>query len=170
MTEKTQEMLDEDLKKGLKEIEALLDEPLEKPADRFELVLENMDNKHLFMSSGLLRKLVTLVEGSGGDTLENSKIFLDPELQNQICVEVLVGRSLYGDELYNARLEAQKILDEHLTIDEGERFTAWLREHVLHFFMNSLKTLFKQGINEKGAYQRLMLSLNGLGLLQQQKQ
>lgn len=112
-----------------------MNEEVKKPSDRLAVTVNN-ELKEVFMSGGLIRNVVPYYMG-----MENiTEIFSEPQLQNEVIVQCVKPRTMNGTPL-----KVYTIDDFELSTDESNKLIAWVTEHVLYFFIDSLTTATKLG-------------------------
>ena len=101
-------------------------EQAERPTDRLTVTVGG-EAREIFMSGGLIRRLVPLI-GSVGDFAD---VFTRPDVQEAVIVECLRPRSVRGQ----AAGEGYTLEDFEIGQDDCDRLISWTTEHVLHFFV-----------------------------------
>lgn len=129
----------------------------EKPSD-FLSIKVNKEDKEVFMSGGLIRNLVPYYM----DFQSVAEIFNQPIIQNEIIIQTLKARSVRG-----APIETVTIDDFDMSMEDTNRLIAWVTEHVLFYFIESVTTAHKLGQRNEPALKKLealilsMASTNG---------
>lgn len=90
----------------------------------------NTKEKTVIMSYGLMQVLASYFK----DMDQYTNMELDFGLKSQMLNEVLDDRDEKGD-----RLNPDKNYAMNLTIEEGERLSSWIGEHLSDFFLSGLQ-------------------------------
>src|SRR3954471_5995694 len=91
--------------------------------DRLTVTVNNVE-KEIFMSAGLLRRVVMQTLGMAGNDL--TEVYLNPQGQNDLMCLLLVDRDKRGQYEKEANIE-----DFEMSPDDGDRLIAWATEHAL---------------------------------------
>jgi len=129
-----------------------MSETMEKPNDRLSIMV-NDKPAELFMSAGLIRRLVTRTMASGEDV---HGLYFNVPLQSELMLEALRPRAGHGEPKSECSLD-----DFIMTIEDGERVTTWVTEHILYFFVKSATRLQKDLTAPEALLQKLMGSPTG---------
>lgn len=129
-----------------------MSENMEKPNDRLNVVV-NDKPVELFMSAGLIRRLVTRTMTSGEDI---HGLYFNVPLQSELMLEALRPRTEHGNPKVECGLD-----DFIMTIEDGEKVTTWITEHILYFFVKSATRLQKDLTSPEALLQKLMGSPTG---------
>lgn len=129
----------------------------EKPTDYLHIKV-NKEDKEVFMSGGLIRNLVPYFM----DFTSVAEIFNQPIIQNEVIVQALKNRTARGNPTENPTID-----DFVMTMDDTNRLVAWITEHVLFYFIESVTTAHKLGQRNEPTLKKLealilsMASING---------
>lgn len=133
----------------------------QKPDDKITVTVNDQEVE-VFMSGGLIRTLVPYYMNSTTTT----EIFSEVLLQNDIIVECVRPRNKSGQVRKNYTIE-----DFEITPEDSNKLVAWVTEHVLYFFIDSMTSVQDFSQRNKPQIQtlmRLMQSPVGLPDLQGQ--
>ena len=132
------------------------------PETRYTVSLE-ADNKYeIFMSAGLIRNLVSKIQGPD----DVGEIFMNAELQEDLFKEVLSDR----DELGKVKdMEESVRRLNKLDPKEATALLEWLGDHILDFFISGVKSVTKALEMQEKATESLMASLDGMKDSQSEK-
>lgn len=117
-----------------------------KPSDRLTINVNGKDQE-IFMSGGLIRTIVPYVENSQ----TAAEIFGEAALQNEIIVECVRPRTKSGEPKKNFTID-----DFEITTEDSNKLVAWVTEHVLYFFIDSMTTVYSFGQKNQAQIQKLM--------------
>lgn len=129
----------------------------EKPSDYITIKVNKAD-KEVFMSGGLIRNLVPYFM----DFTSVAEIFNQPIIQNEVIVQALKDRTARGTPTENPTID-----DFLISMDDTNRLVAWITEHVLFYFIESVTTAHKLGQRNEPTLKKLealilsMASTNG---------
>jgi hypothetical protein len=140
-------------------------EEIQKPDDRLKIKLHNED-KELFMSAGLIRRIVPYFM-AGSQSF--GEVLVDADAQSQILAEILVDRNERGEP---DETSITKNLDG-LGIEDSNKVIEWSLLHAAHFFIENVKMVKNIKTKEESMMETmstLMQSLNGSSALTDQKQ
>jgi hypothetical protein len=131
------------------------EEKFPKPEDRLVLTVDNQE-KELFMSSGLIRKLASVAN----ELEDMANIYLDPTVQERCFVEVLVERDNRGKPVEDiSELDSMSF---QMSTDDAEKLTKWMGDHLMHFFIGGAKNMKQSLETQQEAFQSLAQSLTGM--------
>jgi len=113
----------------------------------------NEESRDIFMSFGLLNELTKLV----GDPNQTASIMIDVDLRTEVLSLVLAKRKKSG------KIEEAVDMDDiDISIDDVERVLHWTQEHVISFFVRSLKQVMAVTKNHQTEISNLASSMDGL--------
>lgn len=116
------------------------------------LVTVNEEERDLFMSFGLLNELSKIL----GDPQQVASVMIDPDLRTEVLSLVLAKRKKSG------KLEEAIDMDDvDISIEDVERVLHWTQEHVISFFVRSLKQVMAVTTNHKTEVSNLASSMGG---------
>jgi hypothetical protein len=113
----------------------------------------NNEDRDIFMSFGLLNDLTKLVS----DPSEVPRILLDPDLRDAVLKELLAERKRSGKILK----ELPDVEDIDASPEDIEKLLDWTMEHVISFFVRSLKKTAQMGERHLETLKSLQSSLDG---------
>lgn len=119
---------------------------VEKPSDRLTITV-NGKEQEIFMSGGLIRTLVPYYMESQTAT----EMFGESLLQNEVIVECVRPRTKSGQPRLSYTID-----DFEISRDDSNKLIAWVTEHVLYFFIDSMTTVFSFGQKNQPQIQKLM--------------
>lgn len=115
-------------------------------------VIVNEEERTLFMSFGLLNELTKLV----GDPTQVASIPIDVELRTDVLKLVLAKRKKSG------KLEEEIDFDDlDIAVADVERVLHWTQEHVISFFVRSLRQVLSVTKNHETEVSNLASSMGG---------
>jgi hypothetical protein len=129
-------------------------QPIVKPQDRFTVVVNGQDQE-VFMSGGLLRKLVPVA----GVLSDFSDVYTNTEIQNELLVTALMPRNVRGSTVGTYSID-----DFEMTVEEFDKLLGWIMEHILHFFIGSVtnaQQMVEKNQPAMAKLERLMQSMTG---------
>lgn len=104
---------------------------VQKPKDRLTITVNEKDQE-VFMSGGLIRQLAPIASSLG----EFTQIFQNADIQEALIITALRPRTLAGQPVVK---DLNYSLDDFvMSTDEMDKLIAWIADHVLYFFVNSL--------------------------------
>lgn len=122
-----------------------------RPNDRLPDVMVNGKSETFFMSFATLNELAKVA-----GVVENAPlIMLDHELRER-ALEVVLKRKFKGD-LKDQTFDLDNF---ELSADDAERLLIWISEHVLDFFMRSIRKIGDMGAENLKALQQLQNQLD----------
>lgn len=115
----------------------------------------NEESKELFMSAGLVRRLVGLANVIDDIT----KIYVDAKVQELMIVEVVRPHTPRGEAIKDYTLD-----DFEMSDADADLIIDWAGKHIVNFFTKSVQKL-QAAVTDNGEIKTLMDSLNGLSAL-----
>lgn len=140
----------------------MTDETPQKPTDRLTISVNDKEQT-VFMSGGLIRKIMPYF--AQYDDFTN--VFSDFEMQNLLVVELVRPRTERGEARKDYTIE-----DFQITQEETLKLVEWTVEHVLSFFIDTMKTSKRLADNNQhqvAVLTALLQSMTGSQASQEQK-
>lgn len=120
-------------------------------SDKITVKVDDTD-REIFLSFGLLNELTTIIN----DPARVAAISLDPELRTNVLNSVLATRRK------NGKLEAPAdVSDLDISIEDVEKLLEWASEHIMSFFVRSLRLVDKVSQQHQREVEGLVSSLAG---------
>ena len=136
-----------------------LDIVTEKPEDHLTIRV-NGEDKEIFMSGGLVRRLASIT----GVLSDYTSLFTNIPVQEQLVIECLRPRKPAGKPL-DSSVE-YSLEDFEMTTEDTEKLIAWVADHCLHFFLSSAASATNLVVkNEKPLTNLMKLTQSPIGSL-----
>ena len=130
------------------------EEKFKKPEDRLTLKVAGQD-KELFMSAGLVRKVASIVN----ELEDMAHIYLTPAVQERCAVQVLVERDERGRPKED--VDSLDLMAFEMTTEDAAKLFKWIGDHVMHFFIEGATNMETNLKDQMSVLQNLAQSLNG---------
>lgn len=108
----------------------VLDIMTEKPNDRLTVRVNNED-REIFMSGGLVRRLASIT----GLLKDYTTLFTNIPVQEQLTIECMRPRKIAGQPV-DSSLE-YTLDDFEMSTEDMRKLMEWVADHCLHFFLSS---------------------------------
>lgn len=116
-------------------------------------------SKELFMSAGLLRRLVAIAQAVEDIT----QLYSNPHVQDILIIEIMSPRTPRGEANMTYSLD-----DFEMSPEDANKIVIWATGHITGFFTNAVENI-KTAVMDNGDLKTLMESLNGLSALAEKK-
>ena len=116
------------------------------------IVKVDEEDREIFMSFGLLNELTKIIK----DPTRVSSVAVDFELREEVLTSLLAVRKKSGKISEKVNLD-----DADISVEDVERLIEWSSEHVLSFFVRSLKKVVGLTKKHQGEMSDLVSSVNG---------